>query len=81
VAALTHLLQELLEKLGRNSHLPPSSVPPCTHAASARRAGARRAGNRDLGGVTRKPLPLEEVDEFINPFPTECEAAGRRLPR
>jgi transposase len=84
VAALTKQVAELLEKLGRNSrnsHLPPSGDPPGTHAGKGKKSGRKRGGQPGHGGVTRKLLPPEEVDEVINLFPKECESCWNALPQ
>jgi len=83
VAAQTKQLAELLEKLGRNSrnsHLPPSSDPPGSHAGKGKKSGRKRGGQPGHGGVTRKLLPPEEVDEVVNLFPHECENCWTALP-
>ena len=83
VAELTKQWTELLEKLGRNSrnsHLPPSSDPPGSHAGKGKKSGRKRGGQPGHGGVARKLLPPEEVDEFINLFPPECENCWTTLP-
>jgi UDP-3-O-[3-hydroxymyristoyl] glucosamine N-acyltransferase LpxD len=83
VAALAKQVAELVEKLGRdsrNSHLPPSSDPPGSHAGKGKKSGRKRGGQPGHGGVTRKLLPPEEVDEVINLFPRECESCWTALP-
>lgn len=83
VAVLEKQLADLLEKLGRNSlnsHLPPSSDPPGTHAGKGKKSGRKPGGQPGHGGVTRKLVPLEEVDEVINLFPHECENCWTALP-
>jgi transposase len=83
VAALTKQVAELLEEVGRNSgnsHLPPSSDPPGTHSGKGKKSGRKRGGQPGHGGVTRKLLPPEEVDEVINLFPKECENCWTALP-
>lgn len=83
VAALTKQVADLLEKLGRNSlnsHLPPSSDPPGTHAGKGKKSGRKRGGQPGHGGVTRKLVPLEEVDEVINLFPKKCGNCWAALP-
>jgi transposase len=83
VAALEKQLADVLEKLGRNSlnsHLPPSSDPPGTHAGKGNKSGRKRGGQPGHGGGTRKLVPLEEVDEFIDVFPKECENCWAELP-
>ena len=83
VAVLTKQVAELLEKLGRNSrnsHLPPSSDPPGTHAGKGKKSGRKPGGQPGHGGVTRKLLPPEEIDEVVNLFPPECENCWTALP-
>lgn len=83
VTALEKQLAELLEKLGRNSlnsHLPPSSDPPGTHAGKGKKSGRKRGGQPGHGGVTRKLVPIEEVDQVFNLFPKECGNCWAALP-
>ena len=83
VAALAKQVAELIERLGRNSrnsHLPPSSDPPGSHAGKGKKSGRKRGGQPGHGGVTRKLLPPEEVDEVVNLFPHECENCWTALP-
>jgi transposase len=83
VAVLAKQVAELLEKLGRNSrnsHLPPSSDPPGSHAGKGKKSGRKRGGQPGHGGVTRKLVPLEEVDEVKNLFPKECQNCWLVLP-
>jgi transposase len=83
VAALTKQVAELLEKVGRNSgnsHLPPSSDPPGSHAGKGKKSGRKRGGQPGHAGVTRKLVPLEEVDEIFNLFPKECGNCWAALP-
>jgi transposase len=88
VAALKKLVDELMEKLSRNSrnsHLPPSSDPP--GARQQRKEKGKRKGKRKRGGQPghrgnrRDLLPPEQVDEFIDHFPPECENCWNPLPQ
>jgi transposase len=87
VAALTKQVGELTEKLGqnsRNSHLPPSSDPP----GSASKAGGgkrpkserKRGGQPGHRGTRRDLVPEDQVDEFVDLFPAECENCWAGLP-
>ncbi|MGH8309511.1 MAG: IS66 family transposase [Steroidobacteraceae bacterium] len=86
VAALTKQVAELTEKLGqnsRNSHLPPSSDAPGTgKAGGATRPKSKRprGGQRGHRGSRRTLLPPEQVDEFVDLYPAECENCWKALP-
>lgn len=86
VAALTKQVTALTEQLGRNSgnsNKPPSSDPPSTRAQ--RRAKAKlerkRGGQPGHTGSKRVLLPVEQVDEFFDHFPPECENCWSELPK
>lgn len=89
VAELRKLIAELQEKLGQhsgNSHKPPSSDPPGTRKGKGKTRGKKGKGKRKRGGQKghrgshRQLLPPEQVDDFIDHFPTECESCWRALP-
>jgi len=85
IAALKAQVAELLEKLNQNSsnsHKPPSSDPPGNR--KQRRAKAKqkrkRGGQKGHKGNRRELLPPEQVDEFVDHFPHECESCWKPLP-
>ncbi len=87
VAVLTKQVAELMEKLGcnsRNSHLPPSSDGPGQRGASGQGKGhqgtRKRGGQPGHGGSRRTLLPLDEVDEVVDLFPSHCDGCARELP-
>jgi transposase len=87
VAALTKQVADLTEKLGqnsRNSHLPPSSDPPGTGGKSGgtqRPKGERpRGGQRGHRGTRRELVPEDQVNEFVDLYPAECENCWKALP-
>ena len=84
VAALTKQVAELLEKLGRNSrnsHLPPSSDPPGMRgqAGKGKQGRRKRGGQPGHGGAQRTLLPVDEVDEVVDLFPSHCEGCASEL--
>jgi transposase len=86
IVLLEARVDELLEKLNQNSsnsHKPPSSDPPGNR--QQRRAGAKenkrkRGGQKGHKGTQRELLPPEQVDEFVDHFPCECESCWKPLP-
>jgi transposase len=83
VAALRKQVEELLEKLGRNStnsHLPPSRDPPGTRKGKGKGSGRKPGGQPGHGGALRALVPPEEVDEVIDLYPLECENCWEALP-
>jgi transposase len=88
VAALTRQVAELTEKLGqnsRNSHLPPSSDRPGSAGKAGRnpqrpKSGRPRGGQRGHRGTRRTLVPPEQVNEFIDLYPAECENCWKALP-
>jgi transposase len=85
IAALEVQVAELLEKLNQNSsnsHKPPSTDPPGNR--KKRRAKAKqkrkRGGQKGHKGNHRELLPPEQVDEFVDHFPHECESCWKPLP-
>lgn len=86
VATLTKQVAELMERLGRNSrnsHLPPSSDPPGTRGGSSGRGpgGRKPGGQGGHKGSRRELIPPEEVDKFVDLFPSHCEGCARELPK
>jgi len=89
IAQLEQQVAALMEKLGQNSnnsHLPPSSDPPGTRQQrkgkdkSKRKGKRKRGGQRGHRGSRRNLLPPEQVDEFVEHFPPECENCWKPLP-
>ena len=85
IAVLEARVAELVEKLNQNSsnsHKPPSSDPPGNR--KERRADAKqkrkRGAQKGHRGSRRELLPPEQVDEFVEHFPQECESCWRPLP-
>jgi transposase len=76
-------IAELRERLGQNSSnssRPPSSDPPSYKPRPPREPkGRKRGGQPGHQGSTRRLLPAEEVDHFIDLKPTSCVDCGRRL--
>jgi len=86
IAELSRQVTELLERLGqssRNSSKPPSSDPPS--ARVERRAKGKsqrkRGGQPGHRGSSRTLLPPEQVDEFIELYPSQCENCWAALPQ
>jgi transposase len=88
IAALKKLVNELMEKLGRNSRnsgAPPSSDPPGVrqqrkeHGKSG--SERKRGGQPGHRGNRRDLLPPEQVDEVVDHFPAECENCWKPLPQ
>lgn len=88
VAKLTEAVEALREELTRNSNnssLPPSSDGPGKNAAKLKRRkqkgkGRKRGGQPGHRGSHRMLLPPEEVDEFVDLYPEECESCWKTLP-
>jgi transposase len=87
VAALIKQVADLTEKLGqnsRNSHLPPSSDPPGTagkgSGAQRPKSERRRGGQRGHRGSRRTLVPPEQVNDFVDLYPAECENCWKALP-
>jgi transposase len=87
VATLARQVAELTEKLGqnsRNSHLPPSSDPP-GGASKVGRGGKqkgvrKRGGQRGHRGTRRQLVPEDQVNDFTDLYPAECENCWAALP-
>ena len=82
-------LRQQVDELGgrvnrnsRNSSLPPSADPP-----SARRPVSKPPTGRKIGaqkghkGHFRKRLPPEQVDQFVEHRPSQCEHCHQKLPQ
>jgi transposase len=86
VAALLAQVAALSERLGRNSgnsNKPPSSDPPSTRAQRRAKERSQRKRGAQPGhpGSKRTLLPPEQVDAFVELFPTECENCFAALPK
>jgi transposase len=86
LAKVTKQVAELTERLGRNSgnsNKPPSSDSPGNRAE--RRAKAKQDRKRGAqpghAGSKRTLLPVEQVDEFVHLFATQCENCWASLPQ
>jgi transposase len=81
---LTQRLIQLEQKLNRNSRnssLPPSANPPSAPPAVNKQPTGRKIGaQKGHPGHFRKPLPPEQVDQFIEHRPAQCEHCQARLP-
>ena len=86
IAALKVRVAELLERLNQNSsnsHKPPSSDPPGNRKqrrGKAKEKRRKRGGQKGHRGSRRNLLPPEQVDEFVDHFPHECESCWKPLP-
>jgi transposase len=86
VEALTQLVLTLKEQLDRNSgnsNKPPSSDSPGERAErrGKNKSDKKRGGQPGHSGSTRKLVPSEQVTEFKNLFPPECENCWAALPQ
>ena len=85
IVALEQRVAELLEKLNQNSsnsHKPPSSDPPGNRQqrrANAKEKRRKRGGQSGHKGSRRELVPPEQVDEFVDHFPHECEGCWKPL--
>lgn len=89
VKLLTKQVAELTEKQNQNSnnsHLPPSSDGPGAGSRSVgpkrkkAKAKRKRGGQKGRRGAHRMLLGPEQVDEFIDLFPTSCSGCASCLP-
>jgi transposase len=83
---LTKLVLTLKEQLDRNSSnsgKPPSSDSPNQRAERRGKGGTggKRGGQTGHSGSTRALAPPEQVSEFKNLFPAECENCWTALPQ
>ena len=86
VEELTKLVLALKEQFDRNSSnsgKPPSSDSPDQRAErrGKGKAGGKRGGQPGHSGSTRELVPPEQVSEFKNLFPPECENCWAALPQ
>jgi transposase len=85
VAKLTETVRELQELMGRNSgnsNKPPSSDPPGARKVQKKKLkGGRRGGQKGHRGSHRMLVPVEQVDEFVELYPPECESCWEPLPK
>lgn len=86
VEELRARLDELTRKLGRNSrnsHQPPSTDPPAARrqrrGKGKSKSGRKRGAQLGHRGTHRKLLPPEDVDKFVDLFPTHCEGCSKPL--
>ncbi len=83
------ILTEKLNQNSRNSHKPPSSDPPGAGAKSTqrdnqtgrRKSGRKRGGQRGHKGHHRQLVPPEQVDDFVDSFPNQCNDCFASLPQ
>jgi transposase len=86
VAELTKLVLSLKEQLDRsstNSNKPPSSDSPSQKAERHGKGatGGKRGGQPGHTGSKRELVPPEQVNEFKDLFPSECENCWSPLPQ
>lgn len=86
VEALTKQVGSLAEVMGRNSgnsNKPPSSDPPGTREQRRAKAklGRKRGAQPGHTGSKRALLPVEQVDEVVDHFPSQCENCWTSLPK
>jgi hypothetical protein len=85
IAELTKAVAELTERLGRNSsnsNKPPSSDPPKNRAERRAQAKQDRKRGAQPGhtGSKRVLVAPEQVDEFVDLFPSSAKTVGHRCP-
>lgn len=84
LAKLEKQLAKALALLGQdssNSNKPPSSDPPNAKKTRKKKKGRRRGGQKGHPGSRRQLVPLEDVDEVVDLFPTACESCWKPLPQ
>lgn len=91
MAELAKKVEKLTEKLGqnsRNSHRPPSSDRPGRAGKSRTatkgkkgKAKRKRGGQPGHRGSNRRLLAEDEVDEFVDVFPEQCQNCWQPLPK
>jgi transposase len=86
VEELTQLVLKLQEQLNRNSSnsgKPPSSDSPAQKADRHGKGatGGKRGGQPGHSGSKRELVPPEQVSEFKDLFPSQCENCWAALPR
>jgi transposase len=72
-------LEARLQENSTNSHRPPSSDPPGTQRARRKPSGRKQGAQPGHKGATRALLPVDEVDEIVTHFPTNCGGCRRVL--
>jgi len=85
IEALSKQVAELAARLGQNSnnsHKPPSSDPPSARnqRKGKRKSKRKRGGQPGHRGSRRTLLPPEQIDEFVDFFPPQCENCWQELP-
>jgi transposase len=83
LAALVLRLNEQLARNSGNSNKPPSSDSPGQRGERRGKGptGGKRGGQPGHSGSRRALVPPEQVGEFKNLFPTECENCWAALPQ
>lgn len=83
LTALVRMLKEQLNRNSGNSNKPPSSDSPGQRGERRGKGGSgkKRGGQPGHSGSTRALLPPEQVDEFKELFPAECENCWAVLPQ
>lgn len=72
-------LEARLKENSTNSHRPPSSDPPGTVRTRRRPSGRKQGAQPGHKGATRSLVPVEEVDQVVEHFPTNCHQCRRVL--
>lgn len=83
IAELQEQVAKLVELLGRNSNnsnLPPSSDKPGKGSGASKKGKRRRGGQKGHRGSHRALLPPEQMDEFVDLFPSQCKSCWEQLP-
>jgi transposase len=85
IAELEKQVAELQAKLNQNSSnssKPPSNDSPSDRAQRQKRqkSGKKRGGQPGHEGSQRALVPVEDVDDFVDHFPTQCEHCWSSLP-
>lgn len=83
LTALVLTLKERLDRNSGNSNKPPSSDSPGQRAErrGKGKSGRGRGGQPGHSGSKRALVPPEQVDEFKNLFPADCESCWAPLPQ
>jgi len=72
-------LEARLKENSTNSHRPPSADPPGTQRRRRKPSGRKQGAQRGHKGTTRSLVPIDEVDEVVEHFPTSCRGCRRVL--
>lgn len=72
-------LEARLRENSTNSHRPPSSDPPGTTRSRRKPTGRKQGAQRGHKGTTRSLVPIEDVDDVVEHFPTSCRGCRRVL--